>query len=518
MIARSLGSAGHIVDLGFSYGSRFFAAYSKYCRNYLFYPDPSYALNDFIAFFKALAGKYDFIIPTMEKTQLALSMTKKYLEKMGTTLPIPEHELLSIATRKEKMIEISNKNEITLPKTLLLTEEPELKEVIKEIGLPFIMKASTEMNVPTGPSSRYIVIKREIAQQDFLKKFRQLTQYGPVILQQCIEGVGIGVSFIFSRHHNLIAFFGHRRLLERFPEGGPSLIAETYFHPEAIMQGLKLLSILNWQGIAMTEFKLGSDGKLYFMELNPRFWGTLPLAIASGLNFPRLLVDYYNSSQESIDPNLATKKRIFVNCLTTPYLFITSLKMRNLSFAKEIFRSTLGIFKHGFPFLVEFEKFDLLPGIKLEAYSFYASLCRNKFSKIGSVFFGPEIPYEKLMEFNVRSIVDLRERSEKTNINIDGKIKYISFPIKDDSAPELTSFLSLIFIIDQLVKKEPIYIHCRLGRGRAPMVVIAYLISKGIPISEAYSIVYNARPFTYLNLIQKRAIYEIYKNYLKTVV
>jgi protein-tyrosine phosphatase/predicted ATP-grasp superfamily ATP-dependent carboligase len=450
----------------------------------------------------------------MEKTQLALSKTKEYLEKMGTTIPIPNHELMKIAVNKARILKIAIDNKLTPPATLILTQECELNQIVKTIGTPFIMKTSTETNILPGPGNRYFVIKNDVSQEAFLLRFRKLVRYGPVILQRYVRGVGIGASFIFSKDSKLIAFYGHKRILERFQDGGPSVIAETYFHPDAVAQGFKLLTALNWQGVAMTEFKLGYDGKLYFIEINPRFWGTLPLAIASGVNFPKLLVDYYDTPQDSINQVILAKKKIFLSCLAVNQLLV-SLKDKNLNFAKEISRSITKVFKHGFPFIVEFEKHDLCPLIRQIGNHLRASTSKGKVSKIGSVFFGPHTPYEKLAKFNIRSVIDLREESEKANLKPNGKINYIEFPIEDDSAPEIESFLELISIMNQIVEKEPIYVYCRLGRGRAPTVVIAFLISKGVPINEAYSIVYNARPYASPNLIQRAAIYAVYKNYLK---
>ena len=48
----------------------------------------------------------------------------------------------------------------------------------------------------------------------------------------------------------------------------------------------KLLVALNWHGVAMVEFKLDPDGQHWLMEINPRFWGSLALAIDAGVDFP----------------------------------------------------------------------------------------------------------------------------------------------------------------------------------------------------------------------------------------
>jgi predicted ATP-grasp superfamily ATP-dependent carboligase len=412
VVARSLGSAGYDVHLGFSYGSHIFHAFSKYCRGIIFYPDPSYAYDDFLSFFEKLAGKYDFIIPTMEKTQLPISTIKDILEDKGTLVPIPSYDVLINAVNKAKILEICTENGINIPKTLKLTDTPNVEDVIEKIGIPFIMKTSTEINIPPGPQSRYIVFKEKPTQELFLAAFKRLRRHGLVILQEWIEGIGIGASFIFSRYHKVVAYFGHRRILERFPDGGPSVIAESYLYPDALKNGAKLLKALKWQGVAMTEFRLRYDGKLYFMELNPRFWGTLPLAIASGVDFPRLLVEYYNSAEDNF-PYTIQKKKVFVKSLTIPYLLLESIKEKNVNFLRKITSSVPKIFKYGLPFIEEFEENDLTPIIKQQAHNFRSYFSRKNISRLDGILFGHALPYEKLIKLGVKSVIDLRENSEK---------------------------------------------------------------------------------------------------------
>ncbi len=231
-------------------------------------------------------------------------------------------------------------------------------------------------------------------QEHFLVAFKKLRKHGPVILQEWIEGTGIGASFIFSKYHKVVAFFGHRRILERFPDGGPSVIAESYLYPDALKNGARLLKALNWQGVAMVEFRLKHDGKLYFMELNPRFWGTLPLAIASGVDFPRLLVEYYNSTQENNCLYSTQKKKVFVKGLTLIQLLLESIRTKNFVFSRKIMSSTPKIFKHGFPFIEELEKFDLTPTIKRMMHAFRRRFLEEIFLGLIEYYLG--LPY--LME------------------------------------------------------------------------------------------------------------------------
>ena len=50
--------------------------------------------------------------------------------------------------------------------------------------------------------------------------------------------------------------------------------------------GERLLTALNWHGVAMVEFKIDATGQHWLMEINPRLWGSLALSIDAGVDFP----------------------------------------------------------------------------------------------------------------------------------------------------------------------------------------------------------------------------------------
>jgi predicted ATP-grasp superfamily ATP-dependent carboligase len=84
-------------------------------------------------------------------------------------------------------------------------------------------------------------------------------------------------------------------------QGGPSTLREGVEHLEIKELGLSLLKSLNWTGVAMAEFKVDPrDGIPKLMEVNPRFWGSLHLAIISGVDFPYLILRMARG--ESFDP------------------------------------------------------------------------------------------------------------------------------------------------------------------------------------------------------------------------
>jgi hypothetical protein len=49
---------------------------------------------------------------------------------------------------------------------------------------------------------------------------------------------------------------------------------------------------MGFEGIAMVEYKRAADGRLILMEINGRPWGSIGLPFASGIDYPRYLIDW----------------------------------------------------------------------------------------------------------------------------------------------------------------------------------------------------------------------------------
>jgi biotin carboxylase len=76
----------------------------------------------------------------------------------------------------------------------------------------------------------------------------------------------------------------------------------------------------------MVEFKISSSGRPYLLEVNPRFWGSLQLAIDAGVDFPWLL--YKLAAGAPIDPpdgyQTAIRCRWILGDLDSLYLTLRS--------------------------------------------------------------------------------------------------------------------------------------------------------------------------------------------------
>lgn len=98
-------------------------------------------------------------------------------------------------------------------------------------------------------------------------------------------GESIGISLLYDEEGGLRAVFAHRRLREYPATGGPSTLRESIAPPpNLVAKSRALLESERFVGPAMVEWKAG-----LLLEVNPRFWGSLALAIRAGVDFPWLL-------------------------------------------------------------------------------------------------------------------------------------------------------------------------------------------------------------------------------------
>jgi predicted ATP-grasp superfamily ATP-dependent carboligase len=126
----------------------------------------------------------------------------------------------------------------------------------------------------------------------------------PSLIQQRVIGEGQGL-FVLMQEGVPLGMFAHRRLRERPPSGGVSVLRESIALPNPMVEAtLKLLQRVKWHGVAMVEFKVDAgNSKPLLMEINGRFWGSLQLAIDAGVNFPFLLLNMAMGKSETLPEN-----------------------------------------------------------------------------------------------------------------------------------------------------------------------------------------------------------------------
>ncbi len=286
---RSLGAVGHRVHVGAS-RPRTIAGASRYATSAFVLPDPLHAPEDFLQALaeasKRLAA--DVVIPVTEASLLAVL---GHRDRIHGVLPFPDDVAFRDVCDKGRVLGAAHRHGIEAPSQLVLDCLADLDAIAAELRFPLVVKPFRSV-VGSGADRTKTSVLYASTLDDLRRTLTNLPAATfPVMLQERVEGPGFAIS-VLVWDGELRAAFGHRRLREKPPSGGVSVLREAMgYDPDLLARSVSLLAEFDWRGVAMVEYKLQqSTGVPYLMEINGRLWGSLQLAIDAGVDFPTLLV------------------------------------------------------------------------------------------------------------------------------------------------------------------------------------------------------------------------------------
>ena len=230
------------------------------------------------------------VLPIAEQSLLAILPVRARLSP--AIIPFPDLASFRALTDKERLLEEAAKLGIAIPAQEVVRDADALASLdLSKLHYPIVLKPARSVSQRAGVRSKFSVSYACDA-SDLERKVRALPPAAfPLLLQQRVVGPGTGI-FLLLWEQKLEAQFAHQRLSEKPPSGGVSVYCESVAIDEELRDRSRaLLDRFGWRGVAMVEYKRDSaTGQPYLMEVNGRFWGSLQLAIDSGVDFPRILV------------------------------------------------------------------------------------------------------------------------------------------------------------------------------------------------------------------------------------
>jgi predicted ATP-grasp superfamily ATP-dependent carboligase len=311
-VIRSLGRAGYRVVAAdtdpSSPGLR-----SRYVARTEVYPDPATDPAAFCESILAMVRRHgvDLVIPATDWTVQPLAVARRDFEGI-TRLAIADSKPLEIARRKQETVKLAERVGVPVPATRVAHSVDEALAAAPELGWPLVLKPQSSHGADGAGIVRHQV---EYAQDadDLAERIARLTKSCPVLLQRYLAGRGHGVELL-ACGGRLLAAFEHRRLREVPITGGASSYRESVpLDPTRLDYARRLIEALDWTGLAMVEFKV-AEGRSELMEINGRVWGSLPLAVASGVDFPAMLARLYLEGESAVPSRMNEPYRLGLRC------------------------------------------------------------------------------------------------------------------------------------------------------------------------------------------------------------
>jgi predicted ATP-grasp superfamily ATP-dependent carboligase len=290
---RSLGRHGVEVIAGDEYklapGSL-----SSYTKKSFLYPAPD---SDPEAFLTELERAVDtfapsdpampyVLMPIHQETYLINKHRARFAGKIS--LPLAPSEAFERLQHKGRLSELADEIGVPAPRTWIVKDIGELEELTREVQYPAFVK------LPARASG--VGVHRVEDRTELIETYKELVERyglsddGLPIIQAVAAGDDYCTTALFDRGR-LVATLTYRNVVTFPGESGPGAIRETVAAEPLEKITERLLAHVGWHGIAQLDFRWTGrkEDEPLLLEANPRFFGGLYQAIASGIDYPWLL-------------------------------------------------------------------------------------------------------------------------------------------------------------------------------------------------------------------------------------
>jgi predicted ATP-grasp superfamily ATP-dependent carboligase len=284
---RALAASGHEVHV-VAAGERSLAGASRHAAAAHAVGDPGADPRGFAERLvrAAESTRADQILPV---TEVSLGSIYAFGVAERCRVVCPDRAAYEAAVDKHELLRRAAMLGLATPHTLLVEDPAALATLPEPFRFPVVLKARRSRFLVDGRwRAGEVRVVRSAAE---LADARSAPGFAAgVLVQEFVPGRGEGV-FLLTERGQALARFAHRRIREKPPWGGVSVLSEAIApDPELLAGSERLLAGLGFSGVAMVEFRRAPTGPAYLMEVNPRLWGSLQLAIDAGVDFPSLLL------------------------------------------------------------------------------------------------------------------------------------------------------------------------------------------------------------------------------------
>jgi len=299
-VVQSLGKLDCTIDVAGVRGELNKCFYSRFINKKFYLENPEPFLGSFCDKITSIINSegYDFIIPTNDRFTLILSLDYVRDQIRNGKITSPDYSTLISALDKANALRLAQKFKCPIPSGTIFTDDAFISRfdnIAQDLLFPLVLKPRFSWWIHHNKLTRSSV-KFINNPEDFKFHFFSTHELIPYpIIQNQIRGDAWGIELL-AFNGTILTAFSHMRVRETNPLGSFSSAVKSIPINEVYFTYIeKIIEDLNWSGVCMFEFKNDDeDGLPKLIEINGRLWGSLPLAIVSGVDFPQKLVQVFS--------------------------------------------------------------------------------------------------------------------------------------------------------------------------------------------------------------------------------
>jgi len=205
----------------------------------------------------------------------------------GVRLALPNEEAYQAFFDKHATRETATRAGVPVARGRLLRDDDTAAGLAAEFGAPLVVKPRRSYEEENVAQRGAVVIAR--SEEEIAALLAERPNRERFLVEEKHPGFGLGMS-ILAKDGVAGPIFQHHRVHEPPKGGGSSYRVSAEPDPELVRYVEAIARETRLDGVAMFEFKRDPEtGATILIEVNGRFWGSLPLAVFAGVDFPALL-------------------------------------------------------------------------------------------------------------------------------------------------------------------------------------------------------------------------------------
>ena len=217
-------------------------------------------------------NEIDVLVPTVDDELLPLAKERGVFSTYGTKLLLTSKESLEICLDKYKLLQVCQ-HTVPVPRFAIYDETFDASDW----EFPLFIKPRS------GAGSRGI-LKIDSAEQ-----LDNLARNSELLIQEFLPGEEYSVDVLIARDGTVIASVPRERMKI---DSGIAVTSKTLLDKDLEHFARQVAIQVGLTYTVNIQFRRDKNGKPCLLEVNPRFPGTMPLTVASGVNMPRLSLEH----------------------------------------------------------------------------------------------------------------------------------------------------------------------------------------------------------------------------------
>jgi FAD-dependent urate hydroxylase len=254
-------------------------------------PDPLTAADAFLAALERVVrdGAFAALISGADASLLAVSAGRARIEPHAR-LGLPDHERVRRCLDKSELAAAAERHGLAPPASAVCRDGAGALRAAHDLGFPLLAKPISSVIERSVPPRR---LGSALVQNESELEAALAGYGGSMIVQRRVEGEVVSFGGVFAGGRLLgEAFSRYRRTWH--PEAGNACCSRTEDAPGSLRdQVTSVLQDLGWEGLFELELiETAEDSDWHAIDMNPRPYGSMALAIGAGANLPAIWCEY----------------------------------------------------------------------------------------------------------------------------------------------------------------------------------------------------------------------------------